>query len=805
MRIISSILLMLMFVVTSQATTVNGTVQDAFTGGPVAGAFVALMGNDPATGDSSYFGAVSDSAGYFEITAILPGEYVLFCSATGYQFQSVPGIILDENTPLTLQIALYPLGTNDTARMAGTVYTTPSLNSNEYQPLAGAQVTLEGEMITSMMITGSNGEFEFDNLQPGYYILSASAPGHFPQQGIVQAYLNPGDDLSNIGIVLVQQDSTGLSSLNGTVTDISNGQPVFPADVFCIGYSANGDSAFYFAGTDPAGYYDIPFMQPGFYNIHVYAEGYQPSGAYGVQVIGAVTQDIALQPLVPVDWSWISGRITSDEDGQPIPNVHVEFLSSNQYYNQFSTVSDADGYYHAQLPAGDYYVSSWFTLGDSSFYYQEFYDDALDFSDAQLVTTVANDTLNGIDFGLPVSGNVSQFTISGRVTDDAGTPLAGAQVSFYGNGMYFYNPSGQVAVTTDEQGMYEYTTVLPFAVPYVAVTAGAGAPGYMTEFWQEQPVYFLANQIVINSDTVVTGIDFTLTAVGATSSISGQVTGQFGEPLANTFVLGAGVNTDEVVFAITDPLGNYFLPAGEGGSYYLVFAEAEHIPEYYDNVLTWEEATPITVNGAVTGINAQLSAVYSDSAGNASISGLVHNPGGQPLASAMVAVSNALGEVIAYDMTGPDGTYQLLGSFDGDMHIHASKVNYSSVVESFDFNSQAASAMVMDIEMIPVSTTGVETVSQVTAALPTRFRLLGNYPNPFNPETTIRYELPTAANVEIAVYNMSGAKIAGLVNGPVSAGQHEVRFDGSGFASGVYLVRLRTANASDLLKVILLK
>jgi hypothetical protein len=113
--------------------------------------------------------------------------------------------------------------------------------------------------------------------------------------------------------------------------------------------------------------------------------------------------------------------------------------------------------------------------------------------------------------------------------------------------------------------------------------------------------------------------------------------------------------------------------------------------------------------------------------------------------------------------------------------------------------------MVMDIEMIPVSTTGVETVSQVTAALPTRFRLLGNYPNPFNPETTIRYELPTAANVEIAVYNMSGAKIAGLVNGPVSAGQHEVRFDGSGFASGVYLVRLRTANASDLLKVILLK
>jgi hypothetical protein len=73
------------------------------------------------------------------------------------------------------------------------------------------------------------------------------------------------------------------------------------------------------------------------------------------------------------------------------------------------------------------------------------------------------------------------------------------------------------------------------------------------------------------------------------------------------------------------------------------------------------------------------------------------------------------------------------------------------------------------------------------------FSLAQNYPNPFNPETTIRYSVPTAGQVELAVYDLTGRKVATLVNGYQSAGIHDISWDASPFAAGVYVYTL-TAN-----------
>ena len=69
--------------------------------------------------------------------------------------------------------------------------------------------------------------------------------------------------------------------------------------------------------------------------------------------------------------------------------------------------------------------------------------------------------------------------------------------------------------------------------------------------------------------------------------------------------------------------------------------------------------------------------------------------------------------------------------------------------------------------------------------------LLGNYPNPFNPETTIRYALPHAGNVRLAVYDLLGQEVAVLVDGSRPAGHYTVRFDGGDLPSGSYVYRLQ--------------
>ncbi len=90
------------------------------------------------------------------------------------------------------------------------------------------------------------------------------------------------------------------------------------------------------------------------------------------------------------------------------------------------------------------------------------------------------------------------------------------------------------------------------------------------------------------------------------------------------------------------------------------------------------------------------------------------------------------------------------------------------------------------------------------ASLPT-IALLEPYPNPFNPSTTIRYELPEPRDVRLSVYDMIGREVSVLVNERMDAGVHEVRFDGSGLASGVYLARLIAGGFAQTRKLLLLQ
>ena len=91
------------------------------------------------------------------------------------------------------------------------------------------------------------------------------------------------------------------------------------------------------------------------------------------------------------------------------------------------------------------------------------------------------------------------------------------------------------------------------------------------------------------------------------------------------------------------------------------------------------------------------------------------------------------------------------------------------------------------------------------SGLPANFALRQNYPNPFNPTTVIQFDLPGQDQVTLDVYNVMGQRVATLASGSFRAGSHEVIFDASGLASGVYLYHLRTPSFSKTQKMLLAK
>lgn len=83
---------------------------------------------------------------------------------------------------------------------------------------------------------------------------------------------------------------------------------------------------------------------------------------------------------------------------------------------------------------------------------------------------------------------------------------------------------------------------------------------------------------------------------------------------------------------------------------------------------------------------------------------------------------------------------------------------------------------------------------------PGKFKLEQNYPNPFNPETKIGFSLPENANVVFEIYSLLGEKILTVFEKDMDAGTHEILFNGSSLASGIYFYSIKAKGQSGVMK-----
>ncbi len=128
---------------------------------------------------------------------------------------------------------------------------------------------------------------------------------------------------------------------------------------------------------------------------------------------------------------------------------------------------------------------------------------------------------------------------------------------------------------------------------------------------------------------------------------------------------------------------------------------------------------------------------------------------------------NAIGFVKGGGTTTEINRYQYIDNVES--LLYAGKISYRLKQIDFDGTYSYSKAVEVEVDM-----------------LPKEYALYQNYPNPFNPSTTINYSLPFESNVTINIYNSLGERVSTLVNAVYNAGNHEITFDASNLASGIY-------------------
>lgn len=776
---------------------VTGRVIAAGTGGvpPLIGATVKFVSNNSTTAVT----VPVDTLGNYVLNATPPGTYVITASAPRYvSVNKTVNLVTGLNTvSFELRRDTTVTGTNLFAGKAGD----DSLNI----PLGGVLVEMSPIGTLPYIVpayTDSLGKFRFTNIPQGTYNIKATKAGYAPFTAAQPVVITATTVIENFAIRMVRSGGgTGTCSLGGVVL-AATGAVIPVREAAVILSQSNGVSFVNY--TDSLGAYRFPSVPAGTYSFVVNKTGYKSYTGSVVLTSGVYTKNVELLPVSNTVNGLVQGKVWFDGTEAPVKGAFVSFIPRASATGGVSVtaVTDSSGKFSAILQQGSYYAQVKYSRENVGYVYTEYFNNAPTIATATPVNIAGRDTVRGVNFGipqLPVSSN-HYIVVTGKVTDTLARPLANAKVQYYTRGLI--TPAVVQGTTTDANG--NYAIVLQYVSADTArksVAVSAVKEGYKIEFYNNKPALDFANWLPLLGDTVYTGIDFSLETIApaAAYTISGSV-----KDTAGTFVPGASVivinkANNQVVFASASVTGEYSAQVKQG-SYLVLFTAPGFAPQFYNNAMTWEQATPVSVNANVTGINARLRRLNTPGT-SGSLTGVVSSQQGTPVAGVLVGVLNSAGEMVGYDFTGDDGSYEVTGMIPGSYNVSVTHAQYSSVQMPIVYDPLTGSGAVVNMNLTQSPTE----VEPGTGTTPKDYSLLSNYPNPFNPGTTVRFNLQQSSAVVLKVYDMTGREVVELLKTVLPAGEHTVKFDGTGLTSGTYICELRAANTIKRIKMLLLK
>ena len=812
-------------------STVFGKITEPGTNTPVYPAYVTIiplvyfLTEGPVPIEPEIHAVINNPDGSYIVENIPAGDYVMLCSAAAHKWQRIEKVSLND---LKVQVDFYleKLDPAVSNLISGTIYEYPT--RGKVLPLVDVYLTfidpgLERPEILHHCLSDGFGHYQFHDFYSGQAVLQFSKPFYEPLQDTLtvasdtwlthQDYsLKPLNQIEPIvlrGAVYQQSVTTEL-------------RPVYPAHIQLYTITSNGTVLRYDTVNRPDGSYMISGIRPGTYTVVCAAMGYEKQVESNLVLSEPLHQlNFYLKPIATSLFGKISGHVYFDRLNQPVAGALISFLPryTDLLENDaaYFTRTGNDGTYQMNLPAGEYIVSCQYRGPNGWYYYQEYYDNVHRLADATPVKIPAGELVSAINFGIPYPAIVSSVTIKGHVSDAGGEALADAVVNVRPFDLIVraYGFADNVYQTrTDNEGNYTlqidlYWLTIP--TPVLGFIVSAGKTGFVRDFYKEKRTAYEADILWAFSDTTFSDIDFTLDPLNDMYAIQGQISSENGTSIARAFIIGVHAASGEVAFAVSDNTGAYHLDGLKRGYYFLLFVASGYLPEFYDDVHHWEEATPVWVDGTVNGINAVLTPLPVLSGDiNGVLGGRVCDREGNPLAGAMVTMQIRNGPVSGYSMTDNEGMFQIPWDTAGEYLISISKVNYSSYDTWINVNTEDAPATSLSFNLESTFTDLPEPQDNQEQTIPSAYRLYGNYPNPFNPLTHIVFDLPQTEHASLVIYDILGHRIRELLSENLPAGKHTVTWDatdqrGIRVSSGIYFYILQTPSTRLVGKMILQK
>ena len=585
---------------------------------------------------------------------------------------------------------------------------------------------------------------------------------------------------------------TGIFS--GTVSD-EEGDPIAGASVSLC--ESGGWWGGYYTQTMEDGLFIIEDIEAGDYNASASAWGYMMA----FEEVEIIEGETTVVDFVLDEWGWgggggptgtCSGTVT-DEAGNPLEGVSISLNETGGWGwwgNNYQTYTLEDGTFLIEEAEVGEYSASAFAWGYS-----------MEFQDIEIVegeTTVVDFVLEEYGWG----GGGATGMCSGTVSDEAGIPLEGVSVSLqsssgWGWGWGWGWGSNSYNTQTLEDGTFSFDEV-----EVGEYEATAFEWGYE---WNSQDIEILEGETTV--------VDFVLESwggTGPTGTFSGTVSDTSGNPVEGAFVSlysdcgwgwgwGWGGNW-------------YFAETLEDGSFII---EEVEVGEYTASASSWELGWASEEVEILEGETTTVDFVLEEWSWGGGLD-IVE------LHGTVIIEQTRVMNFYTLDTNGDNrGDYNL--NFGPEWYqppSGSSRPNNGDVVDivGSSIRLNGASAVIVYEKNNQFWREPIQANTELIRRLRERrlengsdqinnrqITKLSNHPNPFNPETTITYELDNTAMVSIAVYNSLGQRVAQLIDGNKPAGLHQVKWNAVNYSSGLYFLQINAGEQTLTQKILLTK